>query len=134
MNAAALVRSGAPVVVGADSGLPAVQALVRWDPRGMASRELAERAELAFPPFSRMASLTAGPAAIADLVGAADLPEGAELIGPVPVDADTERLLVRVSRDHGAQLAAALKTAAAGRSARRSAEAVRIELDPATLG
>ena len=32
MTAAALVRPGGAVVVGADSGVPAVQALVRWDP------------------------------------------------------------------------------------------------------
>ena len=134
MNAAALVRAGAPVVVGADAGVPAVQALVRWDARGLAARELAERAELAFPPASRMASLTASPAALAELLGAARLPDGAEVIGPVPVDPDTERVLVRVSRDHGAALARALKTAAAGRSARRSADPVRTELDPATLG
>jgi len=134
MNAAALVRPRGPVVVGADSGVPAVQALVRWDPTGMASRELAERAELAFPPATRMASLTGEPTALSELLGSVQLPDGAEVIGPVPVDAGTERLLVRVARDHGAQLAHALKAAAAGRSARRTADAVRIELDPATLG
>jgi primosomal protein N' (replication factor Y) len=43
-------------------------------------------------------------------------------------------VLVRVPRAHGADLAAQLKTAAAGRSARRSAEPVRIQLDPHELG
>ena len=51
----------------------------------------------------------------------------------MPVDGETERLLVRVPRAAGAELARALKTAAAGRSARRAAEPVRIELDPVEL-
>ena len=57
-NAAALVRAGGAVVVGADAALPVVQALIRWDPVGAASRELAERTELNFPPATRMAALT----------------------------------------------------------------------------
>ncbi len=133
-NATALVRAGAPVVVGADAALPVVQALVRWDPSGFAARELAERAELGFPPATRMAALTGTPQAVAELAAAADLPSGALLAGPVALDADTERLLVRVPRAEGAALARALKAAAAGRSARRTAEPVRIELDPIRLG
>ncbi|MEU6752469.1 primosomal protein N', partial [Spirillospora sp. NPDC046719] len=41
MNAAALVRPEGPVVVAAEGALPAVQALVRWDPVTYAERELA---------------------------------------------------------------------------------------------
>jgi primosomal protein N' (replication factor Y) len=133
MNAAALVRAGGAVVVGADAGLTTVQALVRWDPAGAAARELAERRELGFPPADRMASLTGPAAALTELLGAAQLPEGAEVIGPVPVERDSERVLVRVPRPAGAELAQRLKHAAAGRSARRSAEAVRIQLDPQEL-
>jgi primosomal protein N' (replication factor Y) len=51
----------------------------------------------------------------------------------VPVAGDFERVLVRVPRAAGGELAHQLKTAAAGRSARRSAEPVRIELDPQEL-
>lgn len=129
-NAAALVRPGGAVIVGADAGVPAVQALVRWDPGGFASRELADRAELGFPPVSRMAALSGPAAAVGELVAAAELPDSAQVIGPVPVDAGGERLLVRVARGQGIELAHALKTAAAGRSSRRSAEPVRITLDP----
>jgi primosomal protein N' (replication factor Y) len=86
-NAAALVRpagAGGRVVVGADGGLAVVQALLRWDPGGYAARELAERAQLGFPPAARFASLTGSPAAIADLLAVARLPATAELLGPVP--------------------------------------------------
>jgi primosomal protein N' (replication factor Y) (superfamily II helicase) len=133
LTAAALVRSDGTVVVGADAAVPAVQALVRWDPAGFAARELDERSELGFPPAVRMAALTGVPAAVSELLGAAHLPDGAQVIGPVPADGDSERVLVRVARAHGAELAAALKQAASARSARKAPDAVRIALDPATV-
>ena len=90
MNAAALVQpaaEGGSVVVVADAGLPPVQALIRWDPATHAERELAERAELRFPPAVRMASLTGAEPAVRDLLAAASLPPYAEVLGPVPVTA-----------------------------------------------
>ena len=88
MNAAALVQpaaEGGAVVVVADAGLPAVQALVRWDPVTHAERELAERTELRFPPAVRMASLNGAEPAVLDMIAAASLPPNAEVLGPVPV-------------------------------------------------
>ena len=133
MNAAALVRAGGRVVVGADAGVAAVQALIRWDPAGAASRELAERAELGFPPAVRLAALTGAPGAVAELVAGAVLPDDAQVIGPVSAGPDLERVLVRVSRSRGGELAAALKAAAAARSARKSPDPVRLVLDPMEL-
>ena len=133
MTAAALVRPDGVVVVGADAGVPAVQALVRWDPAGFAARELADRGELGFPPAVRMAALTGDGPAITDLLAAADLPSQAQAIGPVPAERDTERMLVRVPRRQGTALAAALKAAAAARSARKAPDPVRIVLDPHQL-
>ena len=86
LNAAALVRPGAPVVVLAEATLPAVQALIRWDPVTFSERELAERTELGFPPAVRMASVTGTPEAVADFVGAAQLPARAEVLGPIPLE------------------------------------------------
>ena len=83
LNAAALVRPAGPVVVLAEATLPAVQALIRWDPVTFSERELAERAELGFPPAVRMASVTGTPEAVAEFVGAAGLPAQAEVLGPV---------------------------------------------------
>ncbi|HEY6749667.1 MAG TPA: primosomal protein N' [Mycobacteriales bacterium] len=135
-HAAALVRpgpAGGRVVVGADAGLPVVQALVRWDPAVFAGRELGERTELGFPPARRFASLTGTADAIADLLAAARLPAGAEPLGPVPAGDDAERLLLRVPRSEGTALAAALHAAAAIRSARKAPDPVRIQLDPLEL-
>ncbi|TDB90043.1 primosomal protein N' [Actinomadura sp. KC216] len=142
MNAASLVRPQAPVVVAAEGALPAVQALVRWDPVTYAERELAERREVGFPPAARMASLTGTPAAIRDLLADARLPDGAEVLGPVPVPSapgagadvqEKERALVRVPRAAGHALARALKEAQGVRSARKTAETVRVQIDPLEL-
>ena len=80
---------------------PPVQALLRWDPGWFAARELAERRELGFPPAARMASVTGRAEAVAELLAAARLPDGAEVLGPVPADDEQERMLVRVTRAAG---------------------------------
>jgi primosomal protein N' (replication factor Y) len=133
MNAVALAHPDARVVVGADAAVATVQALIRWDAPGAAARELAERTELAFPPATRMAALTGAPDAVHELLAAAELPQGAQLIGPTPAGKDAERMLVRAPRAAGAALAAALRTAGAARSARKAPDPVRLVLDPHDL-
>ena len=140
-NAIALVAADGTVVLGADAGLPAVQATVRWDPAGFADRELADRRALGFPPAARLASLTGAPADVAELLGLSQLPPGATELGSVPVsrrdadraDGDQVRLLLRVPRPDGAELAEALHAGAAVRSARKSGGPVRVMLDPQEL-
>ena len=149
LNAAALVRpqqQGGTVVVAGEPALRAVQALVRWDPAGFAAAELAERAELHFPPVSRMASVTGSPASVADLLGLLRLPEGADVLGPVTVPASGpgagtgadrerwDRVLLRVEPGRGAALATALKAAQVAQLVRRSAEPVRVRIDPPDIG
>ncbi|WP_306367023.1 primosomal protein N' [Nocardiopsis sp. CC223A] len=142
LSAAALVRPGGTVVVCADASSPVVQSLVRWDPAGFAERELADRRELAFPPAVSMASVTGGPEHVRELLDQVELPEGVELLGPVPVGPDregptgpggtntTERALLRVPRAGVGALARALKVAAAARSARREEHLAQIRVDP----
>ncbi|MER5199718.1 primosomal protein N' [Streptomyces sp. NPDC002755] len=151
--AAALVRpsgEGGTVVVVAEPTLRPVQALVRWDPVGHAVRELAERAELGFPPVSRMAAVSGTGEAVAAFLEAVELPPEAELLGPVPVPSgppgrprrpgapppgeEWERALLRVPPGRGAALAAALKTAQAARMARGGEEPVRVRIDPPDIG
>ena len=135
LNAAALVRgaaAGGQVVVVADASIPAVQALIRWDPVTHAERELAEREQLRFPPAVRMASLTGSPDAVDGLLAAAELPAAVELLGPVEAP-DGVQMLLRVPRSAGVALAAALRGAQAARSARKEPGPVRVQLDPAEL-
>ncbi|MEU6126591.1 primosomal protein N', partial [Streptomyces sp. NPDC047123] len=160
IGASALVRpqgSGGTVVVVAEPTLRPVQALVRWDPVGHAVRELAERAELGFPPVSRMASVSGPPEALTDFLAGTELPGDAVVLGPVPVrDAgpgatrkgggapageQAERVLLRVPPGSGAALAAALKAAQAARMARGAkgareagGEPVRVRVDPPDIG
>jgi primosomal protein N' (replication factor Y) (superfamily II helicase) len=139
MAASALVRPAArrgTVIVLAQPSAAAVQALVRWDPVTFAERELAERSELRFPPAVAMASLTGSGDTLRQLLDATDLPDAAEVLGPVPVPArtrgepDGQRLLVRVPRTRGRDLATALHAAAGVRSAHKNAGSVRIQIDP----
>ncbi|MFF8992159.1 primosomal protein N' [Streptomyces sp. NPDC014983] len=153
--AGALVRpqaEGGTVVVVAEPTLRPVQALVRWDPVGHALRELSERAELGFPPVSRMAAVSGTPTAVAEFLAMVQLPPDAEVLGPVPLPPAPpggprrtgaappgehwERALVRVPPGSGSALASALKTAQAARMARGSGEAarVRVRIDPPDIG
>ena len=140
---------GGRVVVVADSSLPTVQALIRWDPAGHAADELAARAEVGFPPAIRMAAVEGTPDAVAETVDAvtasADVPESVELLGPVEIDPPErpqagaeapvrERMLLRVPRADGRRLAAVLAAAQAGRSARKAADTVRVRMDPTGIG
>ncbi|MEV7802559.1 primosomal protein N' [Microbispora sp. NPDC088329] len=132
-NAAALLRPAGELVVLADAAVPAVQALLRWDPVTFAERELDERAELGFPPAVRMATLTGPGAAVRETLADAVLPTGAQVLGPVPVDGGLERAMVRVPRHLGSALARALKGASGVRSARKAPDVVRVNIDPLDL-
>ncbi|MFF5455916.1 primosomal protein N' [Streptomyces sp. NPDC012950] len=153
IDAASLVRGqpeGGTVVVVAEPTLRPVQALVRWDPVGHARRELAERAELGFPPVSRMAAVSGPPEAVEDFLAAAALPSDAEVLGPVPLPVvrpggarrpgdpppgeQWDRALVRVPPGSGAALAAALKQARASRLSRGGGDPVRVRVDPPDIG
>jgi primosomal protein N' (replication factor Y) len=137
LAAAALVRPDGTVLVHADAALPATQALIRWDPVTFAERDLAERAELGFPPTVRMAAVSGEPAAVASILQSLD--PRLEILGPVPVEQSAQpedgqvRALVRVPRTEGAVLAKELQAAQAGRSARKEGGGVRVQLDPAEL-
>lgn len=143
MTAAALVRSaqdGGRVVVLAESALPPVQALVRWDPVWHAGQELAARAELGFPPAVRMAAVDGPAKALATFLDELDLPSSGEVLGPVPIgepdrdgNTEKERALVRATRAEGRALAATLTNAQHARTARKEPESIRVRLDPLEL-
>lgn len=134
MNAAALLRPSAELVVLGDAGLPAVQALLRWDPVTHAERELGDRAELGFPPAVRMATLTGSASAVRQMLDEVRLPPDAQVLGPVPLDeSGLERAMIRVRRSGGAALAAALKGASGVRAARKTPDVVRVSVDPLDL-
>lgn len=147
LAAAALVvphGAGGRVVIAADPALPAVQALLRWDPAWHAGVELAGRTEVGFPPAVRMAAVDGGARAVAEVL--AVLPPEIEVLGPVELDEPgsgpataeepepRERALLRVPRPSGKALGAALHAAQAARSTRKATDPVRIRLDPVEIG
>ena len=130
MQAAALARPGAPVVITADLGIPAVQALLRWDAPWFAERELTERASAGLPPAVRAVSVSGSATAVRELLAAAALPEFARVLGPAPLARGAgERALITVARRQAASLTRGLRAAVVTASA-RGAPAVEVRVDP----
>ncbi|OBG27285.1 primosomal protein N' [Mycobacterium sp. E3198] len=149
ISAAALVRArgdGGVVLVVAESSIPTVQSLIRWDPVGHAEAELAERAEVGLPPSVHMAAIDGAADAVAALLDVARLPDGAEVLGPVDLPPGVRRpagtaagvpvirKLARVPREQGLALAAALRRGVGVLSARQNHEPVRVQIDPLHIG
>lgn len=132
-SAARLVGSGGKVCVVSDPGEAAVQALVRWDSRWFAQRQIEERKVVGLPPVTRVAELIGPAAGVAHFTQGLDLTH--RILGPVPVVDDSGRHLVRsyvvVPRNQGAvlvaQLTALVRTASVGSDAARE---VRVRMDP----
>ncbi len=149
MSAAAQVHSraaGGVVVVVAESAIPTVQALIKWDPVGHAEAELAGRSAVGLPPAVHIAAVDGASDAVAALLAQATLPDGVDVLGPVdlppgvrrpPATASEDhviRMLIRARREEGLDLAAALRQATAVTSARHDHEAVRVQIDPLHIG
>jgi primosomal protein N' (replication factor Y) (superfamily II helicase) len=144
-NAAALARSaerGGRVVAVGEPTEPTLQALVRWDPAGLAAREAEERAAAHLPPASRLAVLSGEEQAVEEMLAALELPDGAEVLGPVPHpptgpppegEPVQARVVVRVPKAWGGLLSRALLAAQGVRSARKL-PVVRVQVDPGSLG
>ncbi|MDR0991145.1 MAG: primosome assembly protein PriA [Propionibacteriaceae bacterium] len=128
-------EGGTAIIVGpADDRT--VQAWLRLDPAGFASRELADRRVAGFPPAVRMASVRGESAAIDQITAELATEDRAwvEQLGPVPTADETgSRLLLRTSLAHGRQLARLVHDLAAARSAAKAAGAVSWQLDPRDL-
>ncbi|WP_258723161.1 primosomal protein N' [Cellulomonas sp. NS3] len=163
LAAAALVRpttDGGVVLLVGDGAPRPTQALVRWDPAGLAARELAERHELALPPSVRVVAVTGGREAVRAVLARLELPPGGEVLGPVPVDEGGSgvvrtgvasgraraaaapaqgsfepevRALVRAPVAAGDALVRTVAASVAVRSARREGGTVRVQVDPAEM-
>jgi primosomal protein N' (replication factor Y) len=134
MNAASLVKPTGDVVIMADPAHASVQAVVRWDPLGFAHTEYQQRTVAHLPPTSRVAALDGPPRGIDQLMGELELPDVAEVLGPVPLDEpERVRLIIRVPLAQGAALAKELHRVQSVRSARKVADHVVVRIDPLNL-
>ncbi|HEX2246680.1 MAG TPA: primosomal protein N' [Arthrobacter sp.] len=135
-TAASLVRpaaEGGTVVITADHDAVVGQ-LVRWDPAGAASRELALRRELQLPPALRIAAITGSTAGIETFMSGLELPADARMVGPTELEnhaaqAGGHRLLLFFSYQQGGTVTGALRARKAAVSARRLAEPVQVRCD-----
>ena len=157
-NAAALARpaeQGGRVVAVGEPSEPVLQALVRWDPAGLAAREAHERATAHLPPASRIAVVSGDPHAVDDVLAALDLPAGGRCwarwsLAPVRVAGRVRPVAAAFGRRRRAGRArvARRRTRAPGRRsgavaallevqgvrAARKQPAVRVQVDPWSLG
>lgn len=144
LAAAALVQpaaSGGVVLLVGDAAPAPVGALVRWDPAGLAERELAERTELGLPPALHFVALDGPRHSVEEMIGL--LRAGAAVLGPTPrdeapqgvLDPETERqvrVLLRSTWAAAPAVLAELRAVVATRSARRE-QPVRLQVEPADL-
>lgn len=148
-RAVMLTRSqgdGGTVVIDADAAMPVVSDLLAWDHVGAAARELADRTATQLPPAFHVAAIDGTSQSVGTFKETLQLPEGAELLGPVDLPAGTRppagvepgtpivRLLVRVERSKARELGIALKKAQGVCATRKDPNPVRVIVDPVRFG
>lgn len=136
-NAAALAAPGAPVVLVGVRGAIA-SALATWQQAEHARSELADRRRLRFPPAVRVATVTGTPQAVAEAVDRIEI-DPRDVLGPVGLDDERVRAIVRFDFAKGSAVAAALRAevvrqATAGRGTSsaqpaRAASGLRVRFD-----
>lgn len=150
-QAATMVKphfQGGRVIIAADPKLSVVRHLMSWDMVAAAAEELRARREVRFPPAVHFAAIDGADAALDSFAQVVDLPEHAEVLGPVPLppgdslpgeyDMDRfgppQRLVIRAPLRSRSQLGRALRRANAVRSARKDELPLRITVDPIHVG
>ncbi len=126
--AASLAAPGASVYV-TDVDGPVVHAFTAGAHRDLMVKELRERRELRLPPAVRIASVT-GPAALVaevttDIV---DAYPGSDVLGPVRLDNDRVRSLLRFSFAVGSDVARDLRAAVISRALSKTPAAKRLRI------
>ena len=136
-NAIALVRTaehGGEVLVVGTSTLPAIRDLVAHRSDVFLERVIADRRATDLPPFTRVAEIVGDRAACLAFVEQTELPDTAELLGPVDLEGPDARgrarAVVRIDPRRAKELAEALRAGVAARSARKAPGSLRVRLDP----
>jgi primosomal protein N' (replication factor Y) len=111
---------------------PVVHAFTAGAHRDLMAKELRERRELRLPPAVRIASVTGPAPIVAEVISdILDAFPGSDALGPVRVDNDRVRSLLRFSYAVGAEVARELRAAVISRALSKtpSAKRLRVVLD-----
>lgn len=138
LNVIALVRpaeQGGTVLIAGPPAARPVQGLVRLDPAGYASTELADRRDAGFPPACVMVSVEAGADTLRTWQNGLVVPPNGEVMGPIPLTGSQGsdslyQLTLRAPLADGQDLVRAVKAAQAVHSAKKLPGAVRVRVDP----
>lgn len=133
LEVASRVKREGNIVIVADPGIQAVQALIRWDPIGHAEQVLATRESMRLTPAAKTIELRGPTSAVTEFVNELQLPTHAQVLGPVPLDAQNARMYVSVPRAQAQPFIAATRAAMSARSAKKDVQ-VSVRVDPAVIG
>ena len=133
------IKKGGVVLLAIDDSHPIVSALIRWNPSTILKRELAQRAEISFPPSVNSAVMILPTTQASLLVSGinraitdARLASDTRVLGPTKIDSESSKVVVLSSSDSKAALTAFLHELMRRRSiAKKSDSSLRI--DPYSL-
>ncbi len=143
LNAVALVRpgeEGGTVIAVGPPEARSLQALIRVDPAGFAARELADRVAARFPPAVKLIAVDGRRESLTEVAESGRFPDPTDLLGPAELGPNVtgefvlHRLTLRTPLSRGADLTEAVKAVAAVRSAKKAEGALRIQVDPVSIG
>ena len=133
------VKKGGVVLLAIDDSHPIVSSLIRWNPSTILKRELAQRAEISFPPSVNSAVMILPTTQASPLVTGinraiadARLASDTRVLGPTKIDSESSKVVILSSSDSRGALTAFLHELMRRRSiARKSDSSLRI--DPYSL-
>jgi len=126
---AALVEAGGRMLVVGASTAPAVQALVRSDPAGLAAHELRERGVVGLPPALH-AVVVEAPAGSTAAMEIAEAASGSSVLGPVRSGEGQRWIILHRELQ---PLTTAVRSVLAKRSASKTIVGVGVRIDPLEL-
>jgi primosomal protein N' (replication factor Y) len=111
MQSVSLLSSNGKALVVIDNSHPIVAALSRWNLSPLLAREIREREQTQLPPLVHAIVLeiasSEAPTFISGITSSIKdgrVPNSTRILGPTQLDADSSRIILTVSRDHGQDL------------------------------
>ena len=133
------VKKGGVVLLAIDDSHPIVSSLIRWNPSTILKRELAQRAEISFPPSVNSAVMILPTSQASPLVAGinraitdARLASDTRVLGPTKIDGESSKVVILSSSDSRPALTAFLHELMRRRSMAKKSES-SLRIDPYSL-